>query len=313
MKKFKIGMTLLLFLALLSCNNAHQEQGEIAADVLEEPAMNSKEVAGDEMKSAVSSSAARPGKQDSVRKFIRTAELRFKTKNVIKAVYNIEDVVGRHDGFIASGNIAGEMNYTEEIPVSKDSTLILTHYTVTSQMTIRVPNAKLDTTLKDISRWIDYLDYRTIKADDVSLNFLAGRLAQKRESRSAQRVENAIDNRGRRLNETVDAEETLSDKQQNADNAYLSNLLLMDSVTYSTITLSIYQRESIMKELTANEKNVDAYQSFGYRLLDALRSGGNALLEVFLFLVNIWPVILVVCVGIYIYKKVKRYRNKEEQ
>ena len=40
----------------------------------------------------VSSSAAVEKHKDSTRKFIRTAELKFKVKNVIKSTYNIEDI-----------------------------------------------------------------------------------------------------------------------------------------------------------------------------------------------------------------------------
>src|SRR5688572_5416462 len=45
-----------------------------------------------EQREAVSSSAAAVSK-DTSRKFIRTADLKFKVKNVIKATYRIEDIV----------------------------------------------------------------------------------------------------------------------------------------------------------------------------------------------------------------------------
>lgn len=318
------GCAICISLLLITCSSNHK--GEYAAeqalyDIESESKSTSSSTeyaeemvnaASEEMRASVSSSAATIGKHDSIRKFIRTAEIRFRTKNTVKAVYAIEDIAVKHGGFIAYSHMASERGYTDEIPITKDSTLIITHFTVTNQMTLRVPNAQLDTTLKDIAKWIDYLDYRTVRADDISINLQANKLAQKREGRSAQRVENAIDNRGRKLNETIEGEETLSNKQQNADNAYLSNLSLMDRVNYSTVTLSIYQRETNMKELVANEKNIDAYKpGFGHRLYEALVWGGNALLDVLLFFVNIWPFVLLICAGLIIYKIRKKRKNKE--
>ena len=321
-KALKPAITLFIIPLLISCSGANKhyqeapemsfsEYSEIAEASIDESesgaeSAKQKENYDGEMQSAVSSSAAKVGKQDSTRKLIRTAELKFKAKNVVQTVYTIEEIAGTHNGFVSYSNLAGERNYVEEIPINKDSTLILTHYTVTNQMVIRVPDVKLDTVLKSIAKQIDFLDYRIIKADDVSLTFRANQLAQSRSKQSAQRVRNAIDNRGRRLNETIDAEDVLYDRQQNADNAWLSNLSLMDQVEYSTVKLFIYQQESILKELIANEKNIDAYQpGFGSRFVDALSWGGNVLLDIILFLVNIWPFILILGIGWWIYKKVK--------
>ena len=299
MKK-AIPLSLILCL-MISCSGGkkHYAESDISVqveefDAIKEAPAEQAESYESEMRSAVTSSAAKIGKQDSTRKLIRTAELKFKAKNVTQSVYIIEDIVNNHDGFISDSNLTGEKNKTEEVRISKDSTLILTHYTVTNQMVIRIPNVKLDTVLKDIAKQIAFLDYRTIKADDATLTFMANQLAQKRNNQSAQRVKSAIDNRGRRLNETVNAEDFLSDKEQYADNAYLSNLSLMDRVAYSTIKLHIYQQESVFKELTANTKNIDAYQpGFGRRLLNALSWGGNVLLDIIVLLVNIWPFIVI--------------------
>jgi hypothetical protein len=67
-----------------------------------------------------------------------------------------------------------------------------------------------------------------------------------------------------------------------------------------------------MKELVANEKNIDAYKpGFGHRLYEALVWGGNALLDIILFLVNIWPFILLICAGIIIWRVRKKRKNEE--
>ena len=89
-------------------------------------------------------------------------------------------------------------------------------------MTLRVPNIKLDSTLKDIAKSIDYLDYRIIKADDVSLQILANDFTQKRATNNYSRITNDIENNRKKLNETTDAEEIVFSKQAQADNAKIA-------------------------------------------------------------------------------------------
>lgn len=80
---------------------------------------------------------------------------------------------------------------------SSDSIVETTRFIVENNMVIRVPNTLLDSTLKTIAKQIDYLDYRIIKADDVSLALLANDLSQRRNQQNQARVEEAIQNRGK--------------------------------------------------------------------------------------------------------------------
>jgi len=193
----------------------------------------------------ISSSAAVVDKKDTTHKFIRTADLKFKVKSVINSTYNIEAITNRQGGFVTYTNLTSTINTILTTAVSADSSLETTYYTVSNSITLRVPNTRLDTTLKEISKNIDYLDYRIIKADDVALQILSNNLTQKRSAKNEQRITNAIDNRGRKLNETTSAEEVLVRKQEQADNAKISNLALEDQIKFSTVNLYIYQRQTI--------------------------------------------------------------------
>jgi hypothetical protein len=129
--------------------------------------------------------------------------------------------------------LTSNINNVTTIPISANSSLETTTYVVTNTISLRVLNTKLDTTLKEISRNIEYLDYRIIKAEDVALQILSNNLVQKRAAKNTERLTNAIDNRGRKLNETTAAEEVLLNKQELADNAKISNFTLKDQVNFS--------------------------------------------------------------------------------
>jgi len=253
--------------------------------------------------SMVSSSAAVESKKDSTHKFIRTADLKFKVKSVIKSTYNIEELTAHMGGFVTYTELSSNIDDTETKSVSADSSLIITHYTVINSITLRVPNTKLDSTLKLISANIDYLDHRIIKADDVALQMLSNNLAIKRSAKNESRITKAIDNRGKKLNETTTAEEVVVNKQEQADNARIANLSLRDQMNFSTINLVIYQRQAVRHELIANDKNIKEYESgFGTKILDSISNGWNMLEAVIVFIFNLWGLVLLGVIIFVLYK-----------
>lgn len=145
----------------------------------------------------ISSSAAVENKKDTLRKFIRTADLKFKVKDVARATYAIEDIAARFNGFVSYTNLFSTITNQTTIPVSKDSSLETIYYVVQNNMTLRVPNVKLDSTLKALPPLIDYLDHRIIQADDVHLQLLENRLKKERVTNSRERITQAVDDKGK--------------------------------------------------------------------------------------------------------------------
>ncbi|UXE69091.1 MAG: DUF4349 domain-containing protein [Chryseotalea sp. WA131a] len=292
MRTPKIILGLGLLILTFSCSRQGREEAEKGT------------VADSISNTFISSSAAVENGKDSTRRFIRTAELKFKVKSVIKSTYDIEDITNRQGGFVTYTNLTSDINNVTTIAVSADSTLETTYYTVTNSIKIRVPNTKLDTTLKEISRNIDYLDYRIIKAEDVALQILSNNLIQKRSAKNQERLANAIDKKGKKLNETTNAEELLLDKQEQSDNTKISNLSLTDQIKFSTINISIYQRQTFKRELILNDKNVDAYDpSFGSKVLESLKFGWDILETFLVFLTRLWGLFLFAILVYIIYKK----------
>lgn len=243
--------------------------------------------------SFISSSAAMENSSDTTHKFIRTASLKFRVKSVISSTYRIEDITGRLGGFVTYTNLESNIDAVDHKTISADSSLITTRYTVSNTITLRVPNTKLDTALRLVTANMEFLDYRIIKADDVALRILSNTLAQKRSSNTEKRISKAIDNQGKKLGETIDAENTLTNKKELADNAWLDNLALNDQINFSTINIVIYQRQTVKRELIVNEKNIDEYEpGFGQKVVDSLKFGWDILEAFLLFLLKLWGLLL---------------------
>lgn len=291
-KNTKIVLTLLALGLIVACKES----------VAEETPDYSENVATDST-SVISSSAAVENK-NSNRKFVRTADVKFKVKNVAKSTYAIEDATTKFGGFVTYTNLQSNIHSEDRTKVSQDSTLVTTKYKVDNNITIRVPNTKMDTVIKTIAKQIHFLDYRIIKADDVSLQMLSNELAQKRSNSSEKRLANAIDSKGKKLNQVVKAEETLDAKKEQNDASKLQNLSLQDQVNFSTLTLNIYQDESIKQEMVANEKSINAYRpNIGLQIWDSVKTGWFILEHIISFIVVLWPFALIGFLGFLGYKK----------
>lgn len=291
-QKFVIG--LILTFSFWSCSQVNKEDH------------NSLSKTDSSSNSFISTSAAVEKNKDTTRRFIRTANLKFKVKNVIKSTYDIENIANRQGGFVTFTNLSSNVSNVTSNTLSADSTLETTIYTVSNTMILRVPNKKLDSALKEIANNIDYLDYRIIQAEDVALQILSNKLTQKRSAKHEERLKNAIDSKGKKLNETTNAEEVLLSKQEQADYAKISNLSLTDQINFSIIHLSIYQRQTIKREFISNDKNIDAYKpSLATKLIDSLKYGWVILESLIVFLAKLWGLLLFAVLVYLIYKKFK--------
>ena len=252
----------------------------------------------------ISSSAAVEKNKDPQRKFIRTADLKFMVRDVVKTTYAIEDITNRLGGFVTGTSLQSIVDSKTNTPVSADSTLETTYYTVENSMTIRVPNTKLDTTLKCIAPLVNFLDSRVIKANDVGIQLLSNELAIKRATKNGQRLTNAIDSKGKKLHESAEVENEVTSRDEEADNARINNLSLMDQVNYSTISLTLYQRQAFKRELLPNVDNIKAYEpGLGFRLWESVKTGWDVFESILVFLAKLWWWYAIVLIGYFAYRK----------
>jgi len=285
----KFALALLVVGIAISCKQA--ENAEESANAVTDST------------SVVSSSAAVQPK-NSNRKFVRSADIKFKVKNVAKSTGVIEDATKEFGGFVTYTNLQSNISDEDKTKISPDSSLVTTKYTVENNITIRVPNLQLDTVIKTITHQIGFLNYRVIKAEDVTLQMLSNKMAQSRSTSSENRIANAIADKGKKLNSIMAAEENLNTKKEANDSKTLENLSLNDQVNFSTLTLQIYQDTSVKQEMIANEKSSNTYRPpLGLQLWDSLKTGWFMLENILSFLVVLWPFALIGLLGFLGYKK----------
>jgi hypothetical protein len=248
---------------------------------------------------SMSSSAAKEP-NDPNKKFVRTADLKFRVKEVVKSTQQIEDITNKFGGYVAYTNLESQQVGSSVEPYGEDSLIEVSKYQLKNEMVLRVPNTRLDSLLRSIGGLVDHFDYRKIEAGDVTLQYAMNERSARVDRRTGGRIEDAIDSKGRRLYDITDAEDLVRTSATTANAADIENLRLLNDVKYSKVTLSIYEKPNVMTSIIVSDAIYQKYKpSFGARVRVALEDSWNFILNLFLFFIKIW-FLPVLGLGIYL-------------
>jgi hypothetical protein len=225
------------------------------------------------------------------RKFIKTAELKFRVNNVLYATEKIEDLTAKYGGYMIYSNLANRHENSERSKISRDSILISKQILVENQLQLKVPTQNLDSFVRSLKPLVTFLDYRIIKLNDVTLQFISSQKKTDRLQNYEKRQTQHIDSKAAKLYETINAEDILLERQNQSDDLKLQSMALDDQVKYCNLTIEIYQKPIITKETVANFDYVsDVKPNFVARMWDSAIQGWNILEEVVVFLIKIWGI-----------------------
>ena len=246
---------------------------------------------------------------DAQRQFVRTANVKFRVKDVYQSALAIENLVAGHGGFVTLSHIGTEDGSTRSAPLSAHSRVDVVEYTVTGQLVVRIPSARTQEFLRALAGQVEFLQERHYEVRDVQFDLLLKRLQASRAEQTQKDLGAVASAAGGKLPEKAETM-TLRDYTQNQrDEALVAQKLLEDQVAFSTLTLSLYQTP-ILRHNTVNdiEAAMEQYQpSFGSRLLEGLQSGWKGFLSFIVFLVSIWPI----TIGLILIVFAARQRRKQ--
>lgn len=223
---------------------------------------------------------------DSLKKFIRNAEIEFRVQNTAAATLRIEDIVRQNGGFVINSTLKREVERRQTSPISRDSAIETTCFTLRSQMVVRVPCQMLDTTLRSIGKLSEFLEMRHVSAEDVGLQLLEKELTRLREG--TYRVELGTAEEGK-LKPKADR---ARDSRATSDQARIETLKLEDQIRYSTLRIEIYQGPQIHRTQVANTVIAAPQMPFLVRSEAALRAGADVILLLFFGILHLWGFIL---------------------
>jgi hypothetical protein len=245
------------------------------------------------------------------KKMIKTAEVRFKVSHVLKATETIEDLTAHFGGYVTYSNLKNQEQNIGRSVISRDSILISKQIVVENEIILKVPNDKLDSMIRDMNKLVVFMDYRTIKLDDVTYKYAANQKRTSTLQKYQQRQTKHIDTKGTKLKEAANAEETLLNSQLEADDLNIKNQELEDQLKYCSLTIYIYQKPVIIRETIADFDYESSFKpNIFKRLLNSIVQGWWILEEIIIFLVRIWGILLLIFGAIVGYKMAMKKFSK---
>lgn len=171
--------------------------------------------------------------------------------------------------------------------------------TVFRKLIIRIPSQNFDVFLERISKGITYFDNKEITAEDVTAQYIDinARLKAKKtlENRYLELLKKA-----NKVSEMLEIETQLSAIREEIEAKQGELNYLQNRISQSTITIEFYK--NVAPETGANV-------SYGSKIVNAMTSGFNALSALFIWLLSIWPFVIIVSIIIYFIKT--KIKNKK--
>ncbi|TAE46131.1 MAG: DUF4349 domain-containing protein [Bacteroidetes bacterium] len=208
------------------------------------------------------------------RKLIREGWVEFETENIATTRNTVFQALEKYKGYASS-------DQENRSPDRTSNTLVL-----------RVPSEHFDAFLNEATAGVTHFERKNIQAKDVTEAFLdiEARLKTKKELESRLM---ALLKQANTVAEILEIEKQAGELRAEIESIEGKMNYLQSQISFSTLTLTFYERHS---------QSV----SFGNPFSNAFRNGWENVIWFFVFLVNLWPFILIglmVLVGLRYFRK----------
>lgn len=228
------------------------------------------------------------------RKHVRTADINVRVANVFSAATTLEHVTKGLDGYVVESTLSNEMGTAQDLPYSGDSMKHVQLYTAIANLTLKVPAAQLDSLVSTLNNVATFVSTRTMKDDDKTLEYLKNFMKNEEPITPV-----AVTKKSDPL-QTANYQES---KKDEVIDRKISNFAILDDANFATLTVQLSQPQQADVQIVVNPESV-IRAGFGTELLTALYTGTTALRNVFLFLLQLWPFVLLTIAGVLGYKKI---------
>jgi hypothetical protein len=217
-------------------------------------------------------------------KLVKTADVSFKVKNVRQTGEVIALLTDKFDGMVMHHHMQSSAIQNERVHLSNDSVMLVSSFNTTADMSVKIPSEKLEDFINQVNHMGIYINSSKMDIEDRSLDYLSSKLkADNRKELVAQQKSGKVTLK--HPEEILAVKDDIVDKQ-------ISNLKTDIEVKYSTINLSFYQSDTILKEIIANDDpsayNIPELQRIGL----AFASGWAVFMDMAIGLINLWMFIL---------------------
>lgn len=203
-------------------------------------------------------------------------------------------------------------NVTDEarsLPYKPDSLKQVASYTTTAHLILRIPVMQLDTVLSDIAASASFINSRNLHLDDVTLRYLSNKL--KNEALAQNDASQRARALARHSGEAVFSGEYGDERAETRIDRHIENMQLTDQATYATLTVDLYQPQRITQAIVPDIEYL-MKPTLGQQVGIALGNGWLALRVTLIGLLQLWPLLLIVVLGLLWYRRSRSRRPGRE-
>lgn len=168
---------------------------------------------------------------------------------------------------------------------------------INNSMTIKVPVPQFDELMMAISNLDGHVIEKTINTEDVTTRIVdtKGRIAVRKEMR-----DKYLDllHETKKIDDALKVQRELNDMHEDIEMASNQVQSMQVQAAYSTVNLNYYQLIDIVKDPV-----VDNTPGVGSRVLSAAANGGSWVVDLFIGLIGIWPILLGSALIIFFFRK----------
>ena len=239
----------------------------------------------------------------SAAKIIKTADMRFRVKDVQQTKEKLGNLIKAEGGTLAEFSIHSDVYQSEKVRYSADSLLELTSYRTEGSIVAKVPADKLDEFTNKVAGMAVFVDQQSMKFDDMSLSYLSNQLKNQNRIAAVGQLNKHANKKSNNVETALTLKDTYVDQK-------LENMRINDRVKYSDITLAFYQDNTVKKLVVGNDNLSDYRPSFFRRLGLNIQNGWVIFMEFLLILANLWMLILVAAVAFIAFKQYRKRNRK---
>lgn len=218
-------------------------------------------------------------------KIVKTADMRFRVKDVQDTKENLSKTIKSQGGTIAEFSINSTIQETDKVKYSTDSLKEITSYRKEGLVVAKVPSEKLDDFINTVARMAVFVDNQAMKMDDQSIAYLANKLKAQNRAEALNTINQTAKRKGNNVETSLYIKDDYVDKK-------IENLNIDNRVRFSTITLNFYQDNTVKTLIVGNDNLYDYRPGFFKRLGLNLVDGWVYFQELILALSHLWMFIL---------------------
>lgn len=269
MKKSRLFFVLFIAMAILSCNKFQKERNvEVAA---------LSEIAIEKDGSANSNTDNVQGNIPiDKKKIIKDGSISIKTVDVVESKKSMDVLVKKYNAY-----------YDSEVLQNNEQIL-------SYDLKLRIPADNFEKFISEIEKGKDEISNKSIHSRDVTEEFvdIEARLANKREYLTRYK---ALLAKAATIKDILAIEENIRILQEEIESKEGRLKYLSDQVAYSTLDINLFQEKEYIYK-------AQHQQNFAQRAKRSVSNGWTSIIAFFLWLISIWPFIILIFIAAYIYR-----------